>query len=76
MCVLHGGNGSCVHTHLEKRLRHLSRKNCLPYIFEFVLTELCNIIKTCIVISLTLLISIYVNSLNRYIKLKLRCKHV
>ena len=38
MCVLHGGNGSCVHMHLEKRLRHLSPKNRLPYIFEFVLT--------------------------------------
>jgi len=43
---------------------------------RYIKHKLRNMIKTCIVIRLTMFISIYVNPLNTYIQLKLRCKYV
>ena len=43
---------------------------------RYIKHELCNMIKTCIVIRLTTFISIHGNPLHTYIQLKLHCKRV
>ena len=46
MCVLHGGNGSCVHTHLEKKATAFESEKSSSLYFEFVLTSVfmvCNV---------------------------------